>query len=497
MRLWGWCVFLAIGAGRVEAASDTGPVVEEVWEVAHVEGTKVGFLHTTVHRNRTDGPERLRTTAELDLTFKRHNALLRVRMEQGSEETPEGKVLRVFMRQYHERGQQLVLTGTVEGDRLHIVVDRGRLERRIGWSEEVAGLYKQWHLFKARKVKPGDNFRFRRFEPTYTAIANVHVTVKEPEEVTVLGERKRLLRVEMMPDKIEARNATVQIPGCVWWLDQDFIPVRRQMELDGLGTVLLSRTTQQRATSAAAGQLPDIGLKTLIPLNRPILNPHGMRSAVYRITLRDADPASALARDGHQEVRNLNGNTFELHVHPVRPAPGPAQGEPPAEFLASCHYINCDDPLVKELARKAGGSETEPWKKAQRMERWVKQNMRVDNGAPLVPAGQVARELRGDCRLYALLTAALCRAEGIPARTAIGLIYVEKNRRPFIGFHMWTEVWIAGRWLGLDGTLGRGAVGAAHIKIADHSWHDVQSLTPLLPVSRVLGKIAIEVVNTD
>jgi hypothetical protein len=62
---------------------------------------------------------------------------------------------------------------------------------------------------------------------------------------------------------------------------------------------------------------------------------------------------------------------------------------------------------------------------------------------------------------------------------------------------MWTEVRIDGRWLGLDSTLGRAGVGAAHLKIADHSWHDIESLTPLLPAARVLGKIAIEVVNVE
>jgi transglutaminase-like putative cysteine protease len=123
--------------------------------------------------------------------------------------------------------------------------------------------------------------------------------------------------------------------------------------------------------------------------------------------------------------------------------------------------------------------------------------MRPDDGAALGPASQVARELRGDCRGYAFLTAALCRAESIPARTAVGLIYVEKAGKPYFGFHMWTEVNIDGRWLGVDGTLGRGGIGAEHIKVADHSWHDMESLTPLLPVNRILGKTRIEVVSVD
>jgi transglutaminase/protease-like cytokinesis protein 3 len=123
--------------------------------------------------------------------------------------------------------------------------------------------------------------------------------------------------------------------------------------------------------------------------------------------------------------------------------------------------------------------------------------MRADNAVAMGPAGDVARQLRGDCRQYALLMAALCRAEGIPARTALGLLYVEKGRRPLMGFHMWTEVWIEGQWLGLDATLGQGGVSAAHVKISDQSWHATQSLTPLLPANRILGKMNIRVLSVE
>ena len=68
-----------------------------------------------------------------------------------------------------------------------------------------------------------------------------------------------------------------------------------------------------------------------------------------------------------------------------------------------------------------------------------------------------------------------------------------------MAFHMWTEVWVGGKWVPLDATLGRGYVGATHLKITDHSWHGRRDLAPLLPVIRVLGKgkMAIEVVSSQ
>jgi transglutaminase-like putative cysteine protease len=285
----------------------------------------------------------------------------------------------------------------------------------------------------------------------------------------------------------------------VLWLDEQFAVVRRRIEMDGLGAIVLTRTTREVATAPPTGsaRTPDVGLRALVPLNRTIARPHSARSAVYRITVRgDAEPLTAFVRDPHQEAREVRGETIELTVHPVRPGTGGGSA-PAAEFLASSYYIPADDPRIKELARRAVGDETNAWRKAQRIERWVKQNMQVDNAAPLTTAAQTARDLRGDCRHFALLTAALCRAEGVPSRTAIGLIYVEKNRQPYLGFHMWTEVFADGQWLGLDATLGQGGVGPTHIKVTEHSWHDTQSLTPLLPLNRVLGKIAVEVVRIE
>jgi transglutaminase-like putative cysteine protease len=151
---------------------------------------------------------------------------------------------------------------------------------------------------------------------------------------------------------------------------------------------------------------------------------------------------------------------------------------------------------VKELARKAAGSETDPWRKALRIERWVHDHMHNRNDEALATAKDVARTLEGDCTEYSMLMAAMCRAEGIPSRTAIGLIYADtRNSGPVFAFHMWTEVWVRGRWVPLDATLGRGYVGATHLKITDHSWHDTRSMTPLLPILRVLGRVTIDVVG--
>jgi transglutaminase/protease-like cytokinesis protein 3 len=105
----------------------------------------------------------------------------------------------------------------------------------------------------------------------------------------------------------------------------------------------------------------------------------------------------------------------------------------------------------------------------------------------------VARTLSGDCTEHAVLTAAMCRSEGIPARVATGLVYAESLGG--FGFHMWNEVYVNRRWVAIDSAFDETDVDAVHLKLTDSSLDGVAQFETFLPVSRVMGKLKIEVVE--
>jgi hypothetical protein len=493
---------LLVVVPRVTADQPPGKVVEDVWEVVHLGGYRVGHVRTTTRQNDA---KVLRTAIQLELTLKRANAVQKLKFENGTAENTDGQVVGIFMRM--DQGQRdLVQEGTVEEKGLHVKVNSGQIDKYVPWNDKVIGLYRQGQMFKEKKFKPGDKFTFSSYEPTLTSVVTVRGTLGEAEDVTTAQGKKKMPRVDLVPDPIVVpkpgsdETFKLQLPKLVMWLDKDLTPVRRQTELPGFGTIIMERTTRAAAT-APVEAIPDIFDTTNIVLNRAIANPHATRSVVYRVTVKDDDdPTTALAKDSRQEIKNVKGNTFELHVKAVRQ---PAKVEKPdapakAEYLKSCFYLNCADTRVRQLAEEAVGEETDPLKKARLVERWVYNNMKKDNNAAFAPADQIARTLSGDCRQHALLTAAMCRAAEVPSRTAVGLVYArDKRERPVMAYHMWAEVWVRGQWLAIDATLGQGSIGAAHIKLADHSWYDTQSLTPLLAVARVLDKLTIEVVSVN
>jgi hypothetical protein len=502
-------VILAVSITLVGRADEPRvTLVQETWDAAYLDGVKAGYFHSTLHMVERDGGTVHRFTQKMHLTVRRFGETARTEAVIGDETTPEGKLVGVFMSQSLGQNQRLELTGKVEGKSLKVRVQgsTGTFERSIPWPDDVISLLAEQNLPRDRKLKPGERISYRQFQPIVNNVIKVDMTVGDYENVVLNGVARKCLRVESKPEKIELKGEdgkvqVIQLPGLTTWLDSQYAVIKSESQMPGLGKVTLERTTKAIAL-ADAGAVKDIGVSQSIVLNRDIPFAHRQVKVVYRITMPDDEsPAETFSTgDGRQEVKNVNGKSFELHVRSVREpekAVGKQVGE---EFLKSNFFVNSDDVMVRRHAEEAIGKETDPWKKAQNIELWVRRKMRVLNfESAMVPADKVARTLEGDCTEYAMLTAAMCRAAGVPSRTALGLVYTKDRRNtPILAYHMWTEVAIGGQWLALDATIGDGSVGPAHLKIADHSWHEMRALTPLLPVLRVLsGKPKVEVLKIE
>jgi hypothetical protein len=491
-------VVVLVGWVPAHAGEPKGKLVLDLWDAVYLEGGKAGAVHTTVHELDLSGRKILRSTVDFQLHVKKNNQVIQLRAQTGTDETPEGKVVATYMRQKVGKEKDLTITGTVKGKEIELLLDGRQQLKPAPWNDSALGLYRQQMVMADKKAKTGDKFTFLSFEPTVNVQVEMAVTVMGYEEVEVLGSRSKvkLLRVEIVPEKLEG----VKLPTLVLWVSADLKPVRQETEIPGLGKITLYRTTRDIALAPGPeATLTDVGISNNIRLNKKVAKPYDTTSAVYRISVKgEDDPGSTFAADARQKILNAKGTTFELHVIAGK---GPKKGQPAAkvgdEFLESTYFINSADDRVKAHARKAVGKETDPWRKALLIEKWVNLNMRPSNNEALSPADEVARTMEGDCTEYAMLMAAMCRAEGVPSRTAIGLLYADVKNNPVLAFHMWTEVWVDNQWVALDATLGRGYVGATHLKVTDSSWQGPRSLAPLMPLLRVLGKTQVEIVNVQ
>ena len=118
-----------------------------------------------------------------------------------------------------------------------------------------------------------------------------------------------------------------------------------------------------------------------------------------------------------------------------------------------------------------------------------------DYSQALATASEVARNHEGDCKGHAVYLAALARARGIPARVAAGLVYMPQSQA--FGGHMWTEVYVAGRWIGLDGTLAKGGIGGGHLQLTHSPMAGAAAYNILFPVMQIVGRLKVEVLDWE
>ena len=167
----------------------------------------------------------------------------------------------------------------------------------------------------------------------------------------------------------------------------------------------------------------------------PIEKPRQLKKAVYVLRLAEGKlpklpDAAGPARLSSQSVRMLDERTAEVTVAVKGGFKAPAKDpkwKPPVVMHST--MVDGKDEAVVALTEKAtakvkGG----PGERAEAMRQFVHAFIDEKNlGVGFASASEVARTATGDCSEHALLLAAMLRADGIPSRTASGLIYVRRD----------------------------------------------------------------------
>jgi len=473
------------------------PVVREEWQTASIDGMRAGYVQLTVQDMQSNGMQFQRASRLLSLTLKRFGDIARIEAVTGTDELSDGRVLGVFMRQGLGKEVHLTVRGIVQGNQLNVTAEgKMQFNKSIPWDPAVLGTLGEMNQVGKIKPQPGHKWSYMIYEPIINALVKVDAAAIGFEEITVGGKKYNLLKITAQPQAV----AGVTLPASSFWFDAKYEVIRSETVMPGLGKLLLDRTTRDIALQPCVG--PDLGWRQAIELKTRLAAAHDGVAVAYRIKFKnEKEPLSVFARDDRQTINLNEKGELEVTVQAVRkPSDKPSTAAAPGvEYTTNNNFITSDDELVKKYAAAAVGTATDPWKKAQQIERWVHTNMKVLNFTEaMAPAGHVAKTLEGDCTEYSMLCAAMCRAAGVPSRTALGWVYVDgqDRRPPVFAMHMWTEVWVNGQWLGLDATLGRGSIGPAHIKVTDHSWSGVTTMTPLMPLMRLMmSEPVVEIVT--
>jgi transglutaminase-like putative cysteine protease len=123
---------------------------------------------------------------------------------------------------------------------------------------------------------------------------------------------------------------------------------------------------------------------------------------------------------------------------------------------------------------------------AERLVRYVNALLEKTPTVSLPSAVEVLRTRVGDCNEHTALYVAMARALGIPARIAVGLVYL----RGGFYYHAWPEVYIAedrtrGLWLPVDPTLDQFPADATHLRLARGGLDKQAAILPAIGKARM------------
>ena len=212
---------------------------------------------------------------------------------------------------------------------------------------------------------------------------------------------------------------------------------------------------------------------------------------VKRITLnvQGLDPGNPDLQGAGQTVE---GNTIEIRdFTTLLPAPHPPTAEL-ARHLASEPLIESDAPEILAEARQAVEGVSGARLQAERLVRHVNGLLDKKPTVSLPSAREVLRTRVGDCNEHTALYVAMARALGIPARIAVGLVYIHGA----FYYHAWPEVYLRqtgarGLWLPVDPTLNQFPADATHVRLARGGLDRQAAILPLI------GRLKIAIVDVQ
>jgi hypothetical protein len=137
-----------------------------------------------------------------------------------------------------------------------------------------------------------------------------------------------------------------------------------------------------------------------------------------------------------------------------------------ARFRAPNAWVQSTDARIRALARR-GRSDASSATRMKRLVQLVRERMTGPIDFLGYSTAVEALEHRsGDCSEFAVLLAALARAEGLATRVVSGLAYSDRfsGKKDVFSPHAWVQVWDGKRWVSYDAALE--GFDATHIAIA-------------------------------
>jgi transglutaminase-like putative cysteine protease len=347
-------------------------------------------------------------------------------------------------------------------------------------------------------LEVGETVRLPVFDPTSLSTRTVEVEVLEHDTLFVTDSAALEPRSGRW-----ASARTDSVPA--WKIAEIFGGIRVESWVDADGRILrassplgfsmekteyeLARQAQEDARLVSTSPVDDdVILQTAVQSNMDLANVEEFEELRFRLT--GVDLAGFQLDGGRQTLR---GDTLIIRrerwddLNPDYELPYSFMDL--REALEPEPLIQSDDERIvrhaRSITQRSAVWRQDPKAVAQRITDSVYNLLEKRITFSVPNAVQVLETRQGDCNEHTVLYVALARALGLPARTAVGLVYV--NGQFF--YHAWPEVWLD-EWVAVDPTFGQYPADASHIRFV------IGGLAQQVEIVRLIGNLDIEVIGT-
>ena len=444
-----------------EAASD-----ETEYFAVFMEGKKAGYAI----QSRVVADGNVTTSEKVSITISRAAVPVTMDMTETCIETTGGRPLGFEVVQ-ELAAMTMKVAGTVDANgAVNLTTTSMGTEQKstLEWPSGAV-MAEGLHLLQLKKgLKEGSSYSVKIFSPGILQALDAQIHIGPKRNVDLLGRVVALTEV----------TTTLNIPGAGEMVSTSYVDenLRTQKNIMPMAGIKIEMVACAKEFALGENDVLELIDKMFVRSPEPLGNLGLVKSITYHLIPTTETSNLIIPSNDNQKVQRPSSGKVIVTVEPVAAPTGtrfPYKGRDKTilEAMKPTRFVQSDHKEIIKLARRAVGSTKDTAEAIKRIEAFVAEYIENKNlSVGYASAVDVAASRQGDCSEFAVLTAALCQAVGIPAQVVVGIAYVDDfaGLQGF-GGHAWTQAYVGGKWVGLDAAFkgtGRGGYDAGHIALA-------------------------------
>jgi hypothetical protein len=439
----------------------------DVWKGIYINDQWIGYVHTILNRNQTSNSSGYVLHSFSFLRFKMFNKLSGVAINALQYLDSEFRLIAFNAR--IAGMANMVIRGKRLGEKVVVSIhhNRNTYTRTFEVGDELFLDQSILSIYRGKGLKVGDSYKLTILNPLTANTDQI--------EATVVGKDKENFIMETKFASLTSRA----------WIDENGLVIREETP-NGWVMKVESEDQIDQHLSQSKHTAVDILKETSVRSQGNITNPRQVRSLTIKVSGIDVNTFSFDKK--RQKV--MDGEKGIITISAITPVAEkaieiPYTGDTLKKYLEPSPWIDCEDSAIRSKALEIIGDETNSWRAAQKISRWVYKNISKTYSPSIPVASSVLLNRRGDCNEHTTLFIALARAAGIPAEMCTGLVYLNDS----FYYHAWPKVFIGSTWAHIDPTFGQTVADATHFELITGGFAAQTQL------ATTIGKIKIEIMN--